>query len=614
MAARAKELEFFKAKGVWTKRLKAEARTMTGRPPISVRWVDINKGDDEAPNYRSRLVARQMKVLDRSEDSFFAPTPPLEGLRTVLSMTTTTIPGVHEPCYDGRSERRVQISFVDVKRAYFNAKIDKAEPTYVDLPPEDPDSQDMCARLDCHMYGTRGAADGWQQEYSRTLVKKLGFKQGLATPCAFRHEKRSLTCTVHGDDFTTSGPKQDLDWFESELTKVYDCTVGQRLGPGPEDAREATVLNRVVRWTDSGVEVEADPRQAEKLLRECGLEGANTVATPGLRPTKEQVVNSQELDKKLHTAFRGAAARANYLSLDRPDLQFGAKEVCRWMATPTDLAWTALKRLCRYLAGVPRLVYSYPRQVASTVDIYSDTDWSGCPVTRKSTSGGCVMLGQHIIKSWSSTLASVSLSSGEAEFYGVVRAAGQGLGYQSLLRDFGLNLPLRVWTDSSAAVGICSRQGLGGQRHIATHSLWVQQALREQRFTLHKVSGEVNPADVFTKHMGSRERLSQLMRLFGCKFMEGRATSAPAMRSGTGVKTTMAEHPDLQACTDATVVPHLQGDAHVDRYYPAIVPLDDGPNDVDMWQTDALLDKGYAIASEVMMRAATEGRLKRYGP
>ena len=224
------------------------------------------------------------------------------------------------------------------------------------------------------------------------------------------------------------------------------------------------------------------------------------------------------------------------------------------------------------------------------------------------------MLGQHIIKSWSSTLASVSLSSGEAEFYGVVRAAGQGLGYQSLLRDFGLNLPLRVWTDSSAAVGICSRQGLGGQRHIATHSLWVQQALREQRFTLHKVSGEVNPADVFTKHMGSRERLSQLMRLFGCKFMEGRATSAPAMRSGTGVKTTMAEHPDLQACTDATVVPHLQGDAHVDRYYPAIVPLDDGPNDADMWQTDALLDKGYTIANEVMMRAATEGRLKRYGP
>ncbi len=225
------------------------------------------------------------------------------------------------------------------------------------------------------------------------------------------------------------------------------------------------------------------------------------------------------------------------------------------------------------------------------------------------------MLGQHIFKSWSSTLASVSLSSGEAEFYGVVRAAGQGLGgYQSLLRDFGLELPLRVWTDSSAAVGICSRQGLGGQRHIATHSLWVQQALREHRFTLHKVSGEVNPADVFTKHMASRERLSQLMRLFGCKFLGGRATSAPAMRDGAGLKTTMAAHPDLQACTDEAVVPHLQGDAHVAAHYPPLVPLDDGPADQDMWQADGLMERGYSIAREIMDRAATHGRVRRYGP
>ena len=224
-AARETELQFFKDKGVWTKRLKAEARTVTGRLPISVRWVDVNKGDDEAPNYRSRLVARQMKALDRSDDSFFAPTPPLEGLRTVLSLTTTTIPGIHQPCYEPNSEKRVQISTVDVKRAYFNAKVDADEPTYVDLPPEDPDCQGMCARLDRHMYGTRGAADGWQQEYSSTMVKVLKFRQGLATPCAFYHPSRQLVCCVHGDDFTTSGPKHQLDWFEREAVR----TLAQRV-------------------------------------------------------------------------------------------------------------------------------------------------------------------------------------------------------------------------------------------------------------------------------------------------------------------------------------------------------------------------------------------------
>ena len=55
--ARAKELQYFQSKGVWKKVKMATARARTGRPPISVRWVDINKGDELNVNYRSRLVA-----------------------------------------------------------------------------------------------------------------------------------------------------------------------------------------------------------------------------------------------------------------------------------------------------------------------------------------------------------------------------------------------------------------------------------------------------------------------------------------------------------------------------------------------------------------------------
>ena len=116
----------------------------------------------------------------------------------------------------------------------------------------------------------------------------------------------------------------------------------------------------------------------------------------------------------------------------------------------------------------------YPFQVAESLECYSDTDWSGCTKTRKSTSGGCLMMGAHVLKTWSATQPTVSLSSGEAEFYGVVKASGLALGQQSLLRDLGLELLVRVWTDSSAAMGICARRGLGQLRHIATHTLWVQ--------------------------------------------------------------------------------------------------------------------------------------------
>ena len=110
------------------------------------------------------------------------------------------------------------------------------------------------------------------------------------------------------------------------------------------------------------------------------------------------------------------------------------------------------------------------------------------------------MLGKHTVKHWASTQASVALSSGESEFYGVVRGAGQGLGYQALLKDLGVELPLRVWTDSSASIGICSRQGLGKLRHLDTHTLWLQQAVRSGRVTIKKILGDENPADLLTKH------------------------------------------------------------------------------------------------------------------
>jgi len=200
-AARAKELEYFGSNGVWIKKQTGEAFAKAGRQPISVRWVDVNKGDDQCPNYRSRLVARQLKATDTSGESFFSPTPPLEALRAVLSLATTSCRG-YRPNRDPKHADRTQVSMVDISRAYFNAKKDPDDLTYVALPGEDPDSQDMCGLLARHMYGTRGAADGWQEEYSTSLVE-MGFVQGMSSACVCVPQGWGRFCTVHGDDFTT---------------------------------------------------------------------------------------------------------------------------------------------------------------------------------------------------------------------------------------------------------------------------------------------------------------------------------------------------------------------------------------------------------------------------
>jgi len=132
-----------------------------------------------------------------------------------------------------------------------------------------------------------------------------------------------------------------------------------------------------------------------------------------------------------------------------------------------------------------------------------------------------LVLGAHLIKSWSTTQSQVALSSGEAEYYGVVKAVGTGLGYQSLLKDLGVDLPLRAWTDSTATIGICSRSGLGRLRHIDTQCLWLQGKVRSGAVELRKVKGTENPADLFTKHLTSAQCVEALLKLFGCEYRDG---------------------------------------------------------------------------------------------
>ena len=113
------------------------------------------------------------------------------------------------------------------------------------------------------------------------------------------------------------------------------------------------------------------------------------------------------------------------------------------------------------------------------IDVYSDSDWAGCIRTRKSTSGGVMMLGNGVVKTWSSTQTTIAQSSGEAEYYALVRAAAEGLGMQSVMHDLGWKTRVRLWVDSSAAKSIASRIGLGRVRRLEVKFLWLQEVVRD---------------------------------------------------------------------------------------------------------------------------------------
>ena len=221
---------------------------------------------------------------------------------------------------------------------------------------------------------------------------------------------------VHGDDFTALGFEPALDWFRRSISSVFEVKFRGRIGPADGDLKSIRILNRVVQWTPEGLEYEADQRHAELIVQGLGLEaGGKPVSTPGCRrdPTLE---DETELAPRDSTTYRALVARGNYLAQDRSDIAFAVKELCRSMSSPTEGDWLALKRLGRYLIDKSRSVtkFSYQGPVRK-VEVWVDTDYAGCRKTRKSTSGGQVLLGQHSIKSWSVTQAVIALSSGEAE-------------------------------------------------------------------------------------------------------------------------------------------------------------------------------------------------------
>ncbi len=360
-------------------------------------------------------------------------------------------------------------------------------------------------------FGLRRRPEG---HYAANLGS-IGFVRGTASPVAFFNAELDISCLVHGDDFTFVGGDESSRYVESKMKEWYEIKVKARRGSDPQDDKEVDVLGRIIRCTLEGFEYEADPKHRVKVMEALGFDH-NTKGLSVNGRVEEPTEGEAELEAGEVTSFRALAARLNYLAQDSPDVQFAAKEVCRDMARPNQGSWRRLKALARFLLERETVIWKFAWQEGEPeLALYSDSDWAGCRRTRRSTSGGVVMLGGHCVKAWSSTQAPIALSSAEAEYYAMVEASTRAMGLRTMLREVGVKTsgPIFLYSDSSAARSFASRRGLGRMRHMEVRHLWLQSAVAGQEVLVRRVSGEDNPADLLTKYLSVREvcrRLGQL--------------------------------------------------------------------------------------------------------
>ena len=226
-----------------------------------------------------------------------------------------------------RLEAIRKVMFIDVSKAHLYAFINSDIDAFVDLPPECA-KPGVCGRLNYWLYGMRPASTGWEIEYSKRLAA-LGFVAGKASPCCFHRSSDDVSVVVHSDDFVFEGPSGGFDKLIKDLRQHWVIKVRAVLGPELRDDKEVSILNRVVRWVTGGVEYEADPRHVEKLLRDMDMEACKPLSTPGTKPLSEEEESSPLLVGDAVTRYRSGAAKCNYLSVDRPDIPFETKGLCR---------------------------------------------------------------------------------------------------------------------------------------------------------------------------------------------------------------------------------------------------------------------------------------------
>lgn len=199
--ARQVEMDFFHKLGVYKRVPRERVKEMDGKM-ISTEWLDMNKGDRDKPNYRSRLVGREFN--DGRDDTLYASTPLLQALRYIVSHASTIDPARKHEC------RELMIN--DVRRAYLYAK--QKRNVFINLPKEDQDAKEgEVGQLLLCLYGTRDAAKEWQGTLSDHLVT-LGFEPGKGLPSVFHHGARGIR--FWDMEMITSGALTRSSWTGSK--------------------------------------------------------------------------------------------------------------------------------------------------------------------------------------------------------------------------------------------------------------------------------------------------------------------------------------------------------------------------------------------------------------
>ena len=237
------------------------------------------------------------------------------------------------------------------------------------------------------------------------------------------------------------------------------------------------------------------------LLKKFDLTYCSFAKTPMATATKLEM-NTKESKVDISN-YRGMVCSLLYLTASRRDIMFATCLCARFQDDPKESHLIAIKRIFRYLKGTPNLRIWYPRDYGFDLIGYSDAEYAGCRIDRKSTTGTCQFLGNKHVSWFSKKQHSVSTSTAEAEYIAAGSCCAQILWMRNQLVDYVLQLEnIPIFCDNTSAIAIIENPVQHSRtKHIDIRYHFIMEHVMNDTMELHFAPSEKQLADIFTKSL-----------------------------------------------------------------------------------------------------------------
>ncbi|GJQ95390.1 putative ribonuclease H-like domain-containing protein [Tanacetum coccineum] len=352
---------------------------------------------------------------------------------------------------------------MDVKSEFLYVKIE--EEVYVYQPPgfEDPEFPDKVYKVEKALYGLHQAPRAWYETLSTYLLDN-GFQRGQIDKTLFIKRIKSDILLVQMSSM-------------GELTFFFGLKVTQK---------------------DDGIYISQE-KYVDEILKKFGFSTVKTASTP-MDTSKPLLKDAEAKDVDVHL-YRSIIRSLMYLTASRPDIMFVVCACARFQVTPKGSHLYAVKRIFRYLKGKPKLRLWYPKDSSFDLEAYTDSDYAGVSLDRKSTTRGCQFLESKLISWQCKKQTIVANSTTEAEYVAASSFYGQVLWIQNQMLDYGYNfMNTKIFIDSESIICIVMNPVFHSKtRHIKIRHHFISDSNEKKLIQMIKIQTDHNVADLLTK-------------------------------------------------------------------------------------------------------------------